>query len=64
MSPLVKAVLYAVWLRRQRCAAESRAPLVAARDAFDALGARWAERSGTELQASGITSRPRTVALD
>jgi DNA-binding CsgD family transcriptional regulator len=40
--------------------AESRAPLRAARDAFDALGAvSWGERARQELRASGETSRRR-----
>jgi DNA-binding CsgD family transcriptional regulator len=52
---------YGTWLRRQRRVAEARAPLRAARDAFDALGAvPWSERARQELRASGETSRPRT----
>jgi DNA-binding CsgD family transcriptional regulator len=48
------------WLRRQRRAAESRAPLRVARDAFDALGATpWGERARQELRAAGETSRGR-----
>jgi DNA-binding CsgD family transcriptional regulator len=48
------------WLRRQRRTAESRAPLRAARDAFDALGvAPWCERARQELRAAGETSRRR-----
>lgn len=51
---------YGEWLRRQRRAAESRAPLRAARDAFDALGAApWGERARNELRAAGETSRGR-----
>ncbi len=54
------------WLRRHRRVADSRPPLGAARDAFDALGARpWSERARQELRASGETSRRRTLrALD
>ncbi|MCZ2828984.1 DUF2791 family P-loop domain-containing protein [Modestobacter sp. VKM Ac-2986] len=49
------------WLRRNRRPAESRAPLRAARDAFDALGAvAWGDRARQELRASGEQSRPRT----
>jgi DNA-binding NarL/FixJ family response regulator len=49
------------WLRRQRRTAESRAPLRAARDAFDALGVvPWGERARQELRASGESSRRRT----
>jgi ATP/maltotriose-dependent transcriptional regulator MalT len=49
------------WLRRQRRTAESRAPLRAARDAFDALGiGPWGERARQELRASGESSRRRT----
>ena len=52
---------YGAWLRRRRRAAESRAPLRAARDTFDALGARaWGDRARHELRASGEQSRPRT----
>jgi DNA-binding CsgD family transcriptional regulator len=52
---------YGAWLRRQRRAAESRVPLRAARDGFDALGVvSWGERARQELRASGETSRART----
>lgn len=52
---------YGAWLRRQRRVAESRMPLRAARDAFDALGARrWGERARQELRAAGEGSRGRT----
>jgi ATP/maltotriose-dependent transcriptional regulator MalT len=48
-------------LRRRRRVAESRGPLRAAREAFDALGASpWAARARQELRASGETSRRRT----
>ena len=51
---------YGAWLRRRRRAAESRAPLRAARDTFDALGASaWGHRARRELRASGEHSRPR-----
>jgi ATP/maltotriose-dependent transcriptional regulator MalT len=53
---------YGAWLRRQRRVAESRAPLRAARDGFDALGlVSWGERARQELRASGETSRARTI---
>lgn len=49
---------YGAWLRRGRRVAESRAPLRAARDIFDALGAQpWAERARGELRASGERSQ-------
>jgi DNA-binding CsgD family transcriptional regulator len=49
------------WLRRARRVAESRVPLRAARDSFDALGAvPWGERARRELRASGETSRQRS----
>ena len=49
------------WLRRQRHISGSRAPLRAAREAFDAIGATgWSERARHELRASGETSRART----
>ncbi|QIG43915.1 LuxR family transcriptional regulator [Nocardioides anomalus] len=55
---------YGAWLRRRRRGAESRAPLRAARDTFDALGAvAWGERSRQELRASGEQSRPRNADL-
>ncbi len=67
--PFVRARLqlaFGEWLRRQRRAAESRGPLRAARDAFDALGtAPWAERARQELRAAGESSRQRMPrALD
>jgi DNA-binding CsgD family transcriptional regulator len=53
---------YGEWLRRQRRVAESRAPLRAARDVFDALGATaWGERARVELRAAGETSHARAV---
>ena len=63
--PLARARLqlaYGSWLRRQRRVAESRAPLRAARDGFDALGlTSWAERARQELRASGEASRSRST---
>jgi ATP/maltotriose-dependent transcriptional regulator MalT len=51
---------YGAWLRRKRRTAESRAPLRAARDTFDALGTTpWGERARQELRASGERSRQR-----
>jgi DNA-binding CsgD family transcriptional regulator len=48
------------WLRRQRRIADSRAPLRAARETFDALGcASWSDRARRELRASGESSRRR-----
>ncbi|HVU92130.1 MAG TPA: LuxR C-terminal-related transcriptional regulator, partial [Jatrophihabitans sp.] len=45
---------YGSWLRRQRRVLDSRAPLRAARGAFDALGAHaWARRADQELRATG-----------
>lgn len=61
--PFVRARLqlaYGTWLRRERRVVDSRAPLRAAREGFDALGATaWAERARQELRASGVGSRPR-----
>jgi DNA-binding CsgD family transcriptional regulator len=49
---------YGRWLRRQRRVAESRGPLRAARDSFDARGLRGlAECARQELRAAGETSR-------
>ena len=54
---------YGAWLRRHRRVNESRAPLRAARQVFDALGcAPWAERARQELRASGEHSRGRVPA--
>jgi DNA-binding CsgD family transcriptional regulator len=51
---------YGQWLRRRRRIAESRAPLRAARDTFDALGCvAWGDRARRELRASGESSRRR-----
>jgi DNA-binding CsgD family transcriptional regulator len=51
---------YGTWLRRRRRATESRAPLRAARQVFDALGCvPWGERARQELRASGEQSRKR-----
>jgi ATP/maltotriose-dependent transcriptional regulator MalT len=52
---------YGEWLHQQRQNAASRAPLRAAREAFDALGViPWSERARQQLRATGETSRPRT----
>jgi len=51
---------YGRWLRRRRRAAESRAPLRSARDAFDALAfPALAERARQELRAAGEMSYRR-----
>lgn len=51
---------YGRWLRRRHRVAESRAPLRAARDTFDALGfAGLAEYARRELRASGEASHRR-----
>ncbi|GGY51277.1 hypothetical protein GCM10010363_35340 [Streptomyces omiyaensis] len=50
------------WLRRRRRrAAEARAPLTAALDAFERLDARpWADRAAAELRAAGVAvTEPR-----
>ena len=61
--PVIQArikLAYGEWLRRHRRQVESRAPLRAARDAFDALGMRpWAERARQELRAAGESSQRR-----
>jgi DNA-binding CsgD family transcriptional regulator len=65
--PFLRARLqlaYGGWLRRHRRMADSRTPLRAAVEVFDALGvAPWAERARQELRASGETSRTRTPDL-
>jgi DNA-binding CsgD family transcriptional regulator/tetratricopeptide (TPR) repeat protein len=54
---------YGGWLRRHRRVTESRAPLRAARQVFDALGCvPWGERARQELRASGEQSRGRVPA--
>ncbi len=56
---------WGAWLRRQRRAAEARAPLRAAAEAFDALGAvPWSERSLRELRASGERIRRKHDTRD
>jgi DNA-binding CsgD family transcriptional regulator len=51
---------YGLWLRRQRRVAESRGPLRAARDAFQAMGATpLVARASRELRASGESSPKR-----
>jgi DNA-binding CsgD family transcriptional regulator len=51
---------YGEWLHRRRRDADSRAPLRAARDAFDALGTiPWSDRSRLQLRAAGETSQRR-----
>ncbi|OXR40681.1 putative HTH-type transcriptional regulator [Nocardia cerradoensis] len=61
--PLERArveLAFGEWLRRQRRIVESRAHLRAARDTFDALGARpWGERARRELRGAGETSPRR-----
>ncbi|HRD61071.1 MAG TPA: LuxR C-terminal-related transcriptional regulator [Nocardioides sp.] len=47
---------YGSWLRRRHRATEARGFLRAAHDVFERLGARaWAELSGSELRASGVS---------
>jgi DNA-binding CsgD family transcriptional regulator len=54
---------YGAWLRRHRRVSESRVPLRAAREVFDALGCLpWGERARQELRASGEQSRERVPA--
>jgi DNA-binding NarL/FixJ family response regulator len=51
---------YGEWLHQKRRNAASRAPLRAAREAFDALGViPWSGRARQQLRATGETSRPR-----
>ena len=54
-------LLYGRWLRRQRRVTDSRVPLRAAREGFDALAfPGLAEEARQELRAAGETSRGRT----
>jgi DNA-binding NarL/FixJ family response regulator len=53
---------YGRWLRRQRRVAESRAPLRAARETFDALAFHaLSDSARQELRASGETRRRRSA---
>jgi ATP/maltotriose-dependent transcriptional regulator MalT len=53
-------LLYGEHLRRERRRSDARAPLRAALDTFERLGAEpWAERARAELRASGETARKR-----
>jgi DNA-binding NarL/FixJ family response regulator len=65
-SPFAHARLqlaHGAWLRRQRRISDSRVPLRAARDTFDALGASaWGDRARQELRATGEASRQRAPA--
>jgi DNA-binding NarL/FixJ family response regulator len=55
---------YGRWLRRERRVAESRPPLRAARDIFDALGSgAWGDQARRELRASGESSRRHDPSL-
>ena len=60
--PFIRARLqlaHGARLRRDRRVVESRAPLRAVRETFDALGAAaWAGRAREELRAAGVESRP------
>ena len=64
-SPFLRGRLelaYGSWLRRHRRLADSRPPLRAAQDRFDALGAiGWSERAGQELRASGVARKRRRL---
>ncbi|MET0512694.1 MAG: AAA family ATPase [Thermoleophilaceae bacterium] len=52
------------WLRRERRVSDSRSPLRAARDIFDALEcAAWGDQARRELRASGESSRRRDPSL-
>jgi DNA-binding CsgD family transcriptional regulator len=52
---------YGEWLHQQRHDADSRAPLRAARETFDALGtAPWFDQASQLLRATGESTLPRT----
>jgi DNA-binding CsgD family transcriptional regulator len=56
-------LLYGEWLRRQRRRVDARAQLRIAHDMLDAMGMdAFAERARRELQATGETTRKRSVA--
>jgi DNA-binding CsgD family transcriptional regulator len=55
-------LLYGEWLRRERRRVDARAPLRTAQEMLEAMGmAAFAERARRELQATGETTRKRTV---
>jgi DNA-binding NarL/FixJ family response regulator len=62
--PFIRArvqLAYGEWLHQRRHDFAARAPLRAAREAFDALGViPWSERARQQLRATGETSRPRS----
>jgi DNA-binding CsgD family transcriptional regulator len=54
---------YGTWLRRRKRILESRAPLRAARDGFDELGAHsWSRLAREELRAAGEESARRAMS--
>jgi DNA-binding CsgD family transcriptional regulator len=56
-------LLYGEWLRRERRRVDARAQLRIAHDMLDAMGMdAFAERARRELQATGETTRKRSVA--
>ena len=56
-------LLYGEWLRRQRRRVDARAQLRIAHEMLDAMGMdAFAERARRELQATGETTRKRSVA--
>jgi DNA-binding NarL/FixJ family response regulator len=62
--PFIRArvqLAYGEWLHQRRQDSAARAPLRAAREAFDALGViPWSERARQQLRATGQNSRPRS----
>jgi DNA-binding CsgD family transcriptional regulator len=66
LPPLQRArteLLYGEWLRRERQRTAARAPLHAALELFQRLGAvPWADRAEAELRATGETTRPRDTS--
>jgi DNA-binding CsgD family transcriptional regulator len=56
-------LLYGEWLRRERRRVDARAQLRIAHDMLDAMGIdAFAERARRELEATGETTRKRTIA--
>ena len=58
-------LLYGEWLRRERRRSDARGQLRCAHEMFEEMGMEgWAQRAHRELEATGETTRKRTIAPD